>query len=350
MAESSTKLAEQSEIRVPRETVNDDVVKIVRWLAREGEIVRPGATVVEIETSKSVLEVEAPCEGRLTILQQPGAEVPVGAVLGYAGAAGASGSRLDGPPPETTAAPPRDAASPGPAISKKARELMLVHGLTDADFSHLAMVREADVLAAVDHREQRMDQQAAGSAASEQMPPTRPQSRGLFADAHRSAADRNRGILWLACNYLWRNWFLGNLARVSPRGMITAVHRLRGVKIGADCFIDPNAILETAYPENITLGNDVRVTAGAIIMTHIKPPHYLRDEEIVPNVLKPVVLHDHSFIGVNAVILPGVTVGKAAVVASGAVVSSDVPPYTMVAGNPAKVIKRFAIPASGRPS
>jgi acetyltransferase-like isoleucine patch superfamily enzyme len=128
------------------------------------------------------------------------------------------------------------------------------------------------------------------------------------------------------------------------------VHRLRGVKIGADCFIDPNAILETAYPDNITLGNDVRITAGAIIMTHIKPPHYLRDEGLVPNVLKPVVLHDHSFIGVNAVILPGVTVGKAAVVASGAVVSSDVPAYTMVAGNPAKVIKRFAIPAAGSPS
>jgi acetyltransferase-like isoleucine patch superfamily enzyme len=227
---------------------------------------------------------------------------------------------------------------------------MLVHGLTEADFSHLAMVREADVLAAVEHRVNPATEQIVGAAASEQRPPARPQSRGLFGDARRSAADRNRGILWLAWNYLWRNWFLGNLARVSPRGMIMVVHRLRGVKIGADCFIDPNAILETAYPENITLGNDVRVTAGAIIMTHIKPPHYLRDEGLVPNVLKPVVLHDHSFIGVNAVILPGVTVGKAAVVASGAVVSADVPPYTMVAGNPAKVIKRFAIPASASAS
>jgi len=347
MAESSTKIAEQSEIRVPRETVNDDVVKIVRWLAREGELVRPGTAVVEIETSKSVLEVEPPCEGRLTILCQPGAEVPVGAVLGYAGAAGPSRSGLDLPTLEPTVPPPHGAVGAGPAISKKARELMLVHGLTDADFSHLAMVREADVLVAVEHPKNRMDEQAAGSAAPEHISRARTQSSGLFADARRSAADRNRGILWLAWNYLWRNWFLGNLARVSPRGMIMVVHRLRGVKIGAACFIDPNAILETAYPENITLGNDVRVTAGAIIMTHIKPPHYLRDEGLVPNVLKPVVLHDHSFIGVNAVILPGVTVGKAAVVASGAVVSSDVPPYTMVAGNPAKVIKRFAIPAAG---
>lgn len=60
--------------------------------------------------------------------------------------------------------------------------------------------------------------------------------------------------------------------------------------------------------------------------------------------LQPVVIEDHCFIGVNSVIMPGVTVGKAAVVASGAVVVTSVPPYTMVAGNPAKVVKTFRKP------
>jgi acetyltransferase-like isoleucine patch superfamily enzyme len=55
----------------------------------------------------------------------------------------------------------------------------------------------------------------------------------------------------------------------------------------------------------------------------------------------PVVLEDHCFIGVNAVVMPGVTVGRASVVGSGAVVTADVPPLTMVAGNPARIIKRF---------
>lgn len=341
MAESLPKPADQSEIRVPRETVNDDVVKVVRWLAREGEVVRLGMAVVEVETSKSVLEVEAPCEGRLTILQQAGAEVPVGALLGYTGAA-ESGSRLEIVPSAAAVPTLENTDNDTPLFSKKARELMLSYGLVQAEFIHLPMVREADVRAAIERRDNRINEQAQ-AIASGAKPAAKPGSRGLFGDARRSAADRNRGIFWLAWNYLWRNWFLGNLARVSPRGVITVVHRLRGVKIGTDCFIDPNAILETAYPENITLGNDVRVTAGSIIMTHIKPPHYLRDNGHLPTVIKPVVLGDHSFIGVNAVILPGVTVGKASVVASGAVVSSDVPPYTMVAGNPAKVIKRFTI-------
>jgi acetyltransferase-like isoleucine patch superfamily enzyme len=165
--------------------------------------------------------------------------------------------------------------------------------------------------------------------------------RGLCGDAARSSADRGVSIVWLVWNYFWRNWLLGNLVKVAPRGVINVLHRLRGVRIGPDCFIDPAAILETAYPENITLGADVRVTAGAIVMTHIKPPHYLRDKGHVPVVMAPVVLEDHCFIGVNAVVMPGVTVGRAAVVASGAVVVADVPPLTFVAGNPAKVVKRF---------
>jgi acetyltransferase-like isoleucine patch superfamily enzyme len=134
------------------------------------------------------------------------------------------------------------------------------------------------------------------------------------------------------------------MVRVAPRGVILTLHKWRGVKMGQDVFIDPTAIIETAFPENITIGNDVRITAGCVIMSHIKAPHYLRETGLVPVVLKPVVLEDHCFIGVNSVVMPGVTIGKASVVASGSVVVTNVPPYSMVQGNPAKVIKQFPRP------
>ena len=54
---------------------------------------------------------------------------------------------------------------------------------------------------------------------------------------------------------------------------------------------------------------------------------------------KPVVIGDDVWIGANAVILPGVTIGRHCVVAAGAVVTKDVPDNTVVAGVPAKVIK-----------
>ena len=56
---------------------------------------------------------------------------------------------------------------------------------------------------------------------------------------------------------------------------------------------------------------------------------------------RPVTIEDDVWIGANAVILPGVTLGKHSVVAAGSVVSRSVPPYSVCAGSPAKVIKQF---------
>lgn len=58
---------------------------------------------------------------------------------------------------------------------------------------------------------------------------------------------------------------------------------------------------------------------------------------------KPVVIEDDVWVGFNAIILGGVKIGKGAVIGAGSVVTKDVPPYSIVAGNPAKVIKyRFS--------
>ena len=62
---------------------------------------------------------------------------------------------------------------------------------------------------------------------------------------------------------------------------------------------------------------------------------------IEPPSAKPVIVEDDVVIGANVVVLEGVTVGKGAVVAAGAVVTEDVPPYTVVAGTPARVIKEI---------
>lgn len=344
-------MSTQSEIRVPRETVNDDTVKVVRWLAAEGDLVRTGMAVVELETSKSVIDVDAPAAGRLTIRRQAGEQVPIGELLGLIGDGVAAAPAVVRPVVVAPAAAVSPASASGPTISAKARELIEAHGIDATAFSHLALVREADVRQLIAARNTAASVADAEPAALGPAPTSAPPAvalpsepwrpKGLFGDAARASSERGTSVVWLAFNYLWRNWLLGNLVRVAPRGVINVLHRWRGVTMGHDCYIDPNAIMETAYPENITLGNDVRVTAGAIIMTHIKGPHYLRDQGFVPVVLEPVVLEDHCFVGVNAVILPGVTVGRAAVVASGAVVTADVPPLTMVAGNPAKVVKRF---------
>jgi 2,3,4,5-tetrahydropyridine-2,6-dicarboxylate N-acetyltransferase len=99
-----------------------------------------------------------------------------------------------------------------------------------------------------------------------------------------------------------------------------------GAVIGEGTMIDMNAVLGG----RATVGKNCHIGAGAVLAGVIEPPS-----------AKPVVIEDDVVIGANAVVLEGVTVGKGAVVAAGAIVIDDVPPYTVVAGTPARVIKEI---------
>ncbi len=98
-----------------------------------------------------------------------------------------------------------------------------------------------------------------------------------------------------------------------------------GAKIGEKTMIDMNAVVGG----RAIIGRNCHIGAGAVIAGVIEPPS-----------AKPVVIEDDVIIGANAVVLEGVTVGKGAVVAAGAVVIHDVEPYTVVAGVPARFIKK----------
>ena len=67
--------------------------------------------------------------------------------------------------------------------------------------------------------------------------------------------------------------------------------------------------------------------------------HTVYENGVAKEQTKPIIIGDHVWVGKNAIILKGVTIGEGAVVAAGSVVVKDVPSKTLVAGNPAKVIK-----------
>jgi acetyltransferase-like isoleucine patch superfamily enzyme len=90
----------------------------------------------------------------------------------------------------------------------------------------------------------------------------------------------------------------------------------------------------------VTIGNHVNLAQGITVtaLNHNFTEKGMRiDEQGVSTT--PVTIGDDIWIGANAVILPGVTIGNHSVVAAGAVVTKDVPPHTLVAGVPAKIIK-----------
>lgn len=84
----------------------------------------------------------------------------------------------------------------------------------------------------------------------------------------------------------------------------------------------------------LTIGSSVSIAAEVCLLT---ASHDMQTRDF-KGVAAPIVISDYVFIGTRAMILPGVTLGKGAVVAAGAVVTKDVAPYSIVAGVPAKVI------------
>jgi acetyltransferase-like isoleucine patch superfamily enzyme len=88
----------------------------------------------------------------------------------------------------------------------------------------------------------------------------------------------------------------------------------------------------------VTIGNRVIIGNGTRFITHDGVAGVFRDKHPDIDVFAPITVGDNVFIGISCSILPGVTIGDNAVVGIGSIVTKDVPPNTVVAGVPARVI------------
>src|SRR5262244_104950 len=97
---------------VPKLSATMESATVLRWLKQAGDRVRMGEPLVELETDKAAIEVEAPADGTLeSILAPEGTQLPIGAALGRLSASGGAAAK---PAPVTASAPPRPAPAPKP--------------------------------------------------------------------------------------------------------------------------------------------------------------------------------------------------------------------------------------------
>ncbi len=109
----------------------------------------------------------------------------------------------------------------------------------------------------------------------------------------------------------------------------TTVYSTFGVTIGKNCLISSNC--------GISSYNHI-----------INSPNRLADKDKDVNFSKPVVIEDNVWIGMNSCILPGVVIGNNSIIGSGSVVTKNVPPNEIWAGNPAKYIKNIVSSISNK--
>lgn len=149
---------------------------------------------------------------------------------------------------------------------------------------------------------------------------------------------------WLAITLFTRRFLCLKLCNWCPFTSVRILlYRLMGIRIGRDVYVGFDLELDTNFPELIQIGNHVTISHRCTITTHMGTPSDTPVVAVYPLQAEPVTINDGAWICIGATILPGVTIGENAVVAAGAVVTKDVAPDTVVAGVPARFVKRLDI-------
>lgn len=175
-----------------------------------------------------------------------------------------------------------------------------------------------------------------------------------IAFARRITPLRKLRRWWL--NAIWgdlRLFFLTALGYVPSHRVRNFFYRRSGVRLARTSSIHWRARFFTpeglTVGEHTTIGNDSffdgrsGITIGSCVNIAGEVRLYTRehniDDPFFAEIGGPIVIEDYAYIGTRVTIMPGVSIGRGAVVASGAVVTKDVEPYMLVGGVPARVIR-----------
>ena len=112
-------------------------------------------------------------------------------------------------------------------------------------------------------------------------------------------------------------------------------HIKRGMKVGENCSLMDGSTFDYGHCNLITIGNNVTIAPQAYLLAHDASTK----RDLGYTKIGLINIKDNVFIGARALIMPGVTVGENSIVAAGAVVTKDVPPYAIVGGVPARILR-----------
>ncbi len=143
----------------------------------------------------------------------------------------------------------------------------------------------------------------------------------LHASAPTALHEPKRGIL--------------RAARLAVRRALMGLWRLyyvraRGMDIDPSAWFSLKAHFDQTHPRGVHIGAESYIAFGAVVLTH----------DMTRGIYAETRIGQRCFIGAHSILLPGVTIGDGSIVGAGSVVTRDVAPGTVVAGNPARVVRQ----------
>ena len=194
---------------------------------------------------------------------------------------------------------------------------------------------------------------------------------------HRELSSTYKVLRKLGFNYseqeygqvsLWRvvKQFFGNMRRkqlqkmmdwvilepFNPRRYRSRILRKLGCKVGRGVFVGDYVRVDLNHAQMITIDDHVHIASGTRLLCHQRDMRTYcvgDDYAKLGYTILPIHLCKGCLVGMDSFIMPGVTIGEGAVVGAGSLVTKDVPPWTVAAGRPAKVIRQIPHRTPGEP-
>jgi acetyltransferase-like isoleucine patch superfamily enzyme len=383
------------EVKVPRTAINDDFVELVEWYVNDGTHVEEGTLLCAIETSKTSFEILAERSGFLKILALQGERVPIQETIcllcdsldelqDYVS------KRKPGANQDERFEATRKAVELAEGLEIDLMQINKRGIIREKDVQRFHTKRQAGPAASAKVAMKPADQGSMGEVTANL--PTRDASLGkrVIQAILFILRPPFRATMWILCRvplvrslietlvrtysisyvgYALRSAFYRNTLMRMGRGVRIETGALLvspgAIEIGDRSRIDSNVRIVGSTPERpisigkgvhigsgtiihgtggVTIGDYAAVAAGSIIYSARNLPEdpsrpgqlismsHAAPEDNQYKVWASVVIEEYAFIGLNVSILPGVTIGRGAIVNSGAVIASDVSAYSIVGG------------------
>ncbi len=138
------------------------------------------------------------------------------------------------------------------------------------------------------------------------------------------------------------DWWI--LEPILPRKLRPILLRRLGAKVGKDVFIGDHVVFDYQHSNLLTVGDHAHITGGCRLLCHQRDlKGYCVGDDVAKLKYRYGEIHIGKgvMIGMQTMIMPGVTIGEGAVVGAGSLVTKDVPAWTIATGRPAKVVKEI---------